>query len=100
MCPAIADGNTLKCGMSGFVLDHQPSYAIAMELRELEAEKGDPFFFSEGDYEDSRKDDLKDPVLERMLTAETSEKTFEDVNSNLFAPLREFCGDILNRESR
>ena len=104
MCPVQVDGNFLKCEMTGFILDQQPSYAVAVERREIEAgkEEGgeDPFFFSEGDYDDSKKDDLKDSLLSRMLLASPSEKTFRDVDVHLFYMLKEYSGDTLNREER
>lgn len=102
MCPVEVDGNFLKCKMTGIILDQQPSYAVAAEQREIEAGKGgeDPFFFSEGDYEDSKKDDLQDSVLSKMLLANPAEKTFWDVDLNLFYMLKEYSGNTLSTKQR
>ena len=85
--------------MTGYILDHQPSYASAMEQREIEARRrADPFCRSEGCYDDEVY--LYDKTLFDMLHASDSVKTFEDIDLKLFFTIKEYSGNSLSRDMR
>ena len=99
MCPAVIDGNNLKCEMTGYILDQQPVYVSTMEQKEIEAGRvADPFCASEGMSDDQVY--LYDKSLFQMLNASESVKTFEDIDLKLFFAIKEYSGNSLNRDMR
>ena len=99
MCPAVLDGNNLKCEMTGYILDQQPSYSSSMEQKEIEARRqADPFCVSEGHYDDEVY--LYDKTLYQMLNSSESLKTFEDIDLKLFFTIKEYSGHSLRRDKR
>ena len=99
MCPAVLDGNHLKCEMTGYILDKQPSFVSSMEQKEMEARRvPDPFCQSEGAYDDEVY--LYDKTLFDMLCASESVKTFEDIDCKLFFTIKEYSDNTLTRDKR
>ena len=99
MCPAVLDGNNLKCEITGYTLDEQPSFAAALEQREIEARRvPDPFCQSEGAYDDEVY--FYDKTLFDMLHASESVKTFEDIDCKLFFTIKEYSDNTLTRDKR